>query len=267
MKKFTLLLLAAVLCGSAFAQNRVKNVYTFSSRLNVAELQIPNQTVQLNRTLLAGYNTLCLPMSLSAEALQAAAEGVQIERLAAIRQEGATLCLYFLDCTEEGMEAGQPYLIFSPKTQNFRASTASARFVATELVPITMSDSQGNRVTFTSSWQSLQGDGRYGIPAKQDVAILESILVKTESDKTFLPTRCGFIWENQAPTATQLEIRHVANLAGIETNMKALKANNALVDVYDLKGQLVRRQEAVNNALESLPTGIYVIGGQKVAVK
>ena len=155
MKKFTLLLLAAVLCGSAFAQNRVKNVYTFSSRLNVAELQIPNQTVQLNRTLLAGYNTLCLPMSLSAEALQAAAEGVQIERLAAIRQEGATLCLYFLDCTEDGMEAGQPYLIFSPKTQNVRASTANARFVATELVPITMSDSQGNRVTFTSSWSSL----------------------------------------------------------------------------------------------------------------
>ena len=68
MKKITLILMAAaMMCGSAMAQNRVKNVYTFSSRLNLSELSVPQQTVQLHRTLLAGYNTLCLPMSLDAE--------------------------------------------------------------------------------------------------------------------------------------------------------------------------------------------------------
>lgn len=267
MKKFTLLLMAAAMvCGSAMAQNRVKNVYTFSSRLNVSELEIPAQTVQLHRTLLAGYNTLCLPMSLDAEQLQAAAPEVQVERLAAIRQEGSTLCLYFLDCTAEGVEAGMPYLIFTPKTQNLRASTANARLVNTDLVPVTMSDSQGNRITFTSSWQSLQGDGRYGIPAKQDVDVLQSILVRTEPDKTFLPTRCGVIWEQQSPTATRLEIRHITNLDGIATSLETLKAKNARVDIYDVKGQLVRRA-APASSIETLPAGVYVIGGQKVAVK
>ena len=268
MKKFTLILMAAaMLCGSAMAQNRVKNVYTFSSRLNVAELSVPQQTVQLHRTLLAGYNTLCLPMSLDAEQLQAAAEEVQVERLAAIRQEGSTVCLYFLDCTSEGIEAGVPYLIFTPKTQNLRASTANARLVNTNLQPVTMADSQGNRVTFTSSWQSLQGDGRYGIPAKQDVDVLQSILVKTEPDKTFLPTRCGVIWEQQASSANRLEIRHITSLEGISTSIETLKAKNTRVDIYDVKGQLVRRNAPAASAMETLPAGIYVIGGQKVVVK
>ena len=267
MKKFTLFLMAAAMvCGSAMAQNRVKNVYTFSSRLNVAELEVPAQTVQLHRTLLAGYNTLCLPMSLDAEQLQAAAADVQVERLAAVRQEGNTLNLYFMDCTNEGIEAGMPYLIFTPKTQNLRASTANARMISTEVIPVTMADNQGNRVTFTSSWQSLQGDGRYGIPAKQDVDVLQSILVRTEPDKTFLPTRCGVIWEQQSPTATAIKICHVTSLDGIATSIESLKAKNARVDIYDLKGQLVRRG-APASAIESLPTGVYVIGGQKVAVK
>lgn len=258
---------AALTVGSAMAQNRVKNVFTFASRLNVAELQVPEQTVQIHRTLLAGYNTLCLPMSLTAEQLQAAAEDVQVERLAAVRQEGSTVCLYFLDCTAEGTEAGQPYLIYSPKLQNLRASTANARLVNADIQPVTMADGQGNRVTFTSSWQSIQGDGRFGIPAKQDAEILQSVLVKTEADKTFLPTRCGFIWEDQAPTATTLEIRHITSLDAIATSIETLKAKNASVDVYDVKGQLVRRAVRVNSAMESLPAGIYVIGGQKVAIK
>ncbi|MBQ7495537.1 MAG: T9SS type A sorting domain-containing protein [Bacteroidaceae bacterium] len=267
MKKFTLLLMAAaMICGNAMAQNRVKNIYTFASRLNLAELEVPAQTVQMHRTLLAGYNTLCLPMSLDAEQLQAAAADVQVERLAAVRQEGSTLCLYFLDCTAEGIEAGVPYLIFTPKTQNLRASTANARLVSTDIMPVTMTDGQGNRVTFTSSWQSLQGDGRFGIPAKQDVDVLQSILIRTEPDKTFLPTRCGVIWEQQAPTATRLEIRHITSLDGIATSLETLKAKNALVDIYDVKGQLVRRA-APATAVESLPSGIYVIGGRKVAVK
>ena len=100
MKHFTLALVAvAAFCSQAFAQNRVKNLYTSGTTLNVSLLSNDEQPVQINRTLFAGYNSICLPMSLSAEQLQAAAKGVQIERLISIGQEGSTLNLYFMDCT------------------------------------------------------------------------------------------------------------------------------------------------------------------------
>ena len=82
MKHFTLALVAvAAFCSQSFAQNKVKNLYASGSTLNVSLLNNNEQPVQINRTLFAGYNSICLPMSLSAEQLQAAAKDVQVERL------------------------------------------------------------------------------------------------------------------------------------------------------------------------------------------
>ena len=267
MKTFTLFVAAmAALCGSVSAQNRVRNIYTSFGDLNTDLFKAENPSVQLNRTLLAGYNTLCLPMSLSAEALAEAAKDVQIEKLAAVKQEGSTLYMYFLDCTKEGIEAGVPYLIFSPTTQTLKARTSEAKNVSTDLKSVTMSDNAGNQVTFGSSWEALKVHGRYGIPAQQDVNILESVLIRTEADKTFLPTRCGFTWDKQAATATRLEIKHVTDLNG-GTAIETLKTENAVVDVYSVSGSLVKPSVRINEALRNLPAGIYVIGGEKVAVK
>ena len=268
MKHITLLLMAvATICTSAFAQPRPKYVYTSSTTLNVEALQNQAQPVVLNRTLLAGYNTICLPMSLSAEQLQAAAKDVQVERLEMIRQEGNTLNLYFLDCTNEGIEAGKPYLIFPPTIQSLRANTENASGVSTELKSITKSDGAGNTVTFGSSWEAVQVEGRYGIPAQQETYILESILIRTEGDKTFLPTRCGFTWDQQTSDATELEIKHVTSLDDIETSIEKLQASNATVDVYNAQGTLVLSQTNIDAAKKSLPQGIYVVKGQKFAVK
>ena len=268
MKHITLLLMAAAtICTNAFAQNRAKNIYTSSTALNLEVLQNEAQPVVLNRTLFAGYNTICLPMSLSAEQLQAAAKDVQVERLETIRQEGSTLNMYFLDCTGEGIEAGVPYLIFSPTFQTLHANTTDAAGVCTELKSISKTDGEGNTVTFGSSWETIKVEGRYGIPAQQDTYILESILIRTEGDKAFLPTRCGFTWDEQASTAETLEIKHVTSLEDIETSIDKLQATNATVDVYNAQGTLVLSQTTVSAAKNSLPQGIYVVKGQKFAVK
>ena len=75
MKKFTLILMAAAtLCTPSFAQNRVRNIYTNANKLNVDLLKSTDQTVQVNRTLMGGYNTICLPMTLTAEQLAKAAK-------------------------------------------------------------------------------------------------------------------------------------------------------------------------------------------------
>ena len=256
---------ATAFCTQVFAQQRVKNVYTSSPTLNVSALQDEQSPARLCRTLFAGYNSICLPVSMNAEQLQEAAPGTQVEKLAAVKQEGNTLNMYFLDCTAEGIEAGQPYLIFSPKLQTLRTSTECS--VSTELKHVTMSDNEGNQVTFGSSWESLKVEGRYGIPAQQDTYVLESILVRTDGDKVFLPTRCGFTWDSQSATATELAIKHVTSLSGMTTDIESLEAEGSNVDVYDISGTLVKSKTNINDALKSLPTGMYIIGGQKVAVK
>ena len=266
MKKITLALLTMLAMQTASAQS-TKYVFTSSQALNTKPLTEAGQAFQLNRTLLAGYNTICLPVSLDAEQLQAAAKDVQLERLVSIKQEGDVLNLYFMDCTKEGVQAGVPYLIYSPIVQNLKVKSGQCGATDLEIKNITLNDDNGNQVTFNSSWTAIQAEGRYGIPAQQDAYILESVLIRTDADKTFLPTRCGFIWNKQSVTATSLNIKHVTSMSGIETSIAKLQAAGTKVDIYDTKGALVKKQTTVSDAISTLPTGIYVIGGEKFAVK
>ena len=85
MKHFTLALVAlATMCSAAFAQPKalkpLRNIYASSSKLNMELLQQAESPVQLNRILFAGYNTICLPLSLSAEQLQQAAQQLTLDR-------------------------------------------------------------------------------------------------------------------------------------------------------------------------------------------
>lgn len=270
MKQFTLALLAvATFCTSSLAQTTTRNLYTSGTTLNVDELKNApvGRTIQLTRTLMAGYNTICLPVNLSAQQLQEAAKDVQIERMAALKAENGVLNMYFIDCTKEGLQAGVPYLIFSPKSQMMRVKGAEMLNVDSELKSVTLRDEKGNQVTFGSSWDALKVEGRYGIPAQQDAYILESILIRTDGDKLFLPTRCGFTWDSQSADATSLEIKHVASLSGMETSIETLEAQGTLVDVYTTQGTLAKKQVSISEARTALPSGIYVIGGQKVAIK
>ena len=250
----TMAALAMICTQTATAQNRVKNLYAETQTLKVEQVQNTDMTTQVNRYLFAGYNTLCLPMTMSAEQFAAAAKDVRIERLAAIRQVGTTLQLCFVDCTNEGIEAGVPYLIFSPTRQYLRAKNTEAYAIDTDLKTIRMDDGQGNQVSFASGWTSRQKNGLYGIPAKQDVEILESVLVRTTGEQAFLPTRCGFSWEQQSATAQKLEIVHM-NAADITAIGQQLKANsNTDETFYDLNGRRVNAPAK----------GLYIKGGKKI---
>ena len=242
---------------TAFAQNKVKNIYASSSKLNIEKMQNSEQTVQLNRFFYAGYNTLCLPFSLTADQVALAAKNLKVERLAGIHQEGATLNLYFVDCTSEGIQAGVPYLIYSPTSQYLRVKKTDVLAFDNELKAIRMTDDNGNTVIFGSSWESIEKAGRYGIPAKQDVTPLESVLVRTESDQTFLPTRCGFSWDNQAPTANELKSHHAASMGDVTAILGVNQDDSSDGDYYNLQGQKVSKDAK----------GIRVQEGKKTVVK
>lgn len=225
--------MVTALSTSAFAQGQVKNVYASTEKLNVELLQNTDQTVQLNRYLFAGYNTLCLPMSVTAEKLG----DLKAERFAGIQQEGDVLNLYFVECTNEGLQAGVPYLINSPKSQYLRLKNSEALNVNNELRSIHMSDNAGNIVTFSSNWETIKKDGLYGIPAQQNVTPLEAVLIRTQADKAFLPTRCGFSWDKQASSAKTLRIVHLAQ--SDITALKSVSIQTSNGETYDLSGRKV----------------------------
>ena len=251
MKQLVLaMMMATAISTSAFAQNKVKNVYASSSKLDVEMLQ-SEQPIQLNRYFFAGYNTLCLPMSVSAEQLG----DIKVERFQGIEQEGNILNLYFVECTNGGIQAGVPYLVYSPKSQYFRIKNSDAMTIGNELKVIRMSDKNGNTVTFGSGWETIEKVGRYGIPAQQDVTPLEAVLVRTNADKKFLPTRCGFTWNQQNASAKELRIVHLSQ--GELTKINNTNIQNATDNTYDLNGRKVNKSAK----------GLHIQDGKKVTVK
>ena len=246
------LMMATAVSTTAFAQNKVKNVYASSAKLNMEMLQNSEQNVQLNRYFIAGYNTLCLPMTLSAEQLG----DITVERFAGIQQEGNILNLYFVECTNEGIQAGVPYLINSPKSQYLRIKANDALTIDEQVKSVCMSDDKGNVITFNSSWETISKEGRYGIPAQQKVSPLEAVLIKTTADQQFLPTRCGFTWNKQSTTAEELRIVHLA-----ASDVTAIKNVTIKKDtdenLYDLSGRKVNQTYK----------GLRIQDGKKTVVK
>ena len=251
MKQLVLaMIMATAVSTTAFAQNRVKNVYASSSKLDIEMLQ-SEQPIQLNRYFFAGYNTLCLPMSVSAEQLG----DIKLERFEGIKQEGNILNLYFVECTSDGIQAGVPYLVNSPKSQYLRVKNSDAMTIENQLKTVRMSDNNGNTVSFGSGWETIEKVGRYGIPAQQKVTPLESVLIRTQADKAFLPTRCGFSWDMQNASAQELCIKHVSEAEA--TAIKNINLKSTSDKVYDLSGRKLNKTDR----------GIYVQEGKKMIRK
>lgn len=268
MKRLTLTLVAcaAMLLPSSaqkiLPQNRVNNIYTSSMEMSTRLLTEQNTSVNVCRTLFAGYNSLCLPVTVSAEQLNQ--NSLRVERFAGIKQMGNDVQLLFVDCTAEGMVAGQPYLVYSLTHQYVKFKNDGD--VSLEPIEQTMTDGQ-NIISFNSSWKAIQKEGRYGIPAQQESEVLESVLIATEGDKYFMPTRCGFDWTQRKDDAANLVIKHVTAVKDEYTDIKQLKSTNTPLDIYTLDGALVKQQCTVSQARQTLPKGIYVIDGQKIIIK
>ena len=97
--------------------------------------------------------------------------------------------------------------------------------------------------------------GCYGIPAQQNVKPLQAVLIKTTPEQKFLPTRCGFTWNQQSPTAKELRIVHVSKSEA--TKINNIRVQNTSDNAYDLNGR------KVNNGTK----GLRIQNGKKTIVK
>jgi hypothetical protein len=125
-----------------------------------------------------------------------------------------------------------------------------------QLTAIHMNDGKGNMVTFGSSWEVSDKEGRYGIPAQQKVTPLEAVLIKTTAEQKFLPTRCGFTWDMQNATAKELRIVHLAESEVTAINNVTMM-KNADDNIYDLNGRKVSQNSK----------GLLIQNGKKTVVK
>jgi hypothetical protein len=83
------------------------------------------------------------------------------------------------------------------------------------------------------------------------------VLIRTEADKAFLPTRCGFTWVQQAASASDLKIQHAAS-NGEVTAILGVKQNQTTgSESYDLQGHKTSKNAK----------GILIKDGKKTIVK
>ena len=108
-KNFTRTLAAVILtaCSSFAMAQKTVTLNTYNA-FDFGRITEKTATLNVSRYFFYGYNTICLPFSVSADELKAAVgDGVMLEQLAKV--EGNELT--FVDVTEKGIEAGMLYII------------------------------------------------------------------------------------------------------------------------------------------------------------
>lgn len=248
MKRF-LLSAAMVAALSASAQTvRPQYITTMGETLNIENALTPKAV--MTRTIYQGYNTVCLPYSLSSEeVVQAFGEGVTLETpVGAVVENGAfTLC--FADCTCEGIEAGKPYLLYSPAIKVARMTYNNSTSVQHPLT-VSISDNQGNTATFMGSFERLNPVGTWAIPAV--AGEIPANLLCCDGARRLNPTRCFFTWDTQNGQANTMAIKHVS--AGEVAGLNGVTITDAEGAMYNTAGQ------RVNNAQR----GVMIKNGRKV---
>lgn len=248
--KRILLSAAMVAALSANAQTTAPRTKYVSTSAETIDIELVQQaTTRLSRTFYFGYNTLCLPYSLTAEEVETnLGAGMKIEKPVGAMLEGNDFVLCFAECTGEGIEAGMPYLVYSDKAKYVAFTNTTGTSVDTP-ASVSFGDGQGNVATFRGSFERLTPIGTWAIPAVQGE--IPANLICCDGARMLNPTRCFFTWDAQNG-ANNMVIRHLA--AG-ETVSGITSANITTADgaVYNTAGQRVQQGH-----------GVMIQGGKKI---
>lgn len=201
------------------------------------------ENITLDRTLSAGWNTLCLPFDCSVSEL---GEGVVAQQFTAY---DPTKGLDF--AIVDQMEANKPYMVYCAQEIPAQSITFSAR----EIYGATPQPVSYNGMTFIGNYEpGFSMYGKYGVAQNK--------LVKGGVHATVNGTRAYFEYtEPAAASVLRVNYQTAGNTTGIETVQSVAAAVQK--GVYNLQGVCVR----ADNCLQGLPAGIYIVDGRKVTVK
>ena len=225
--------------------SQLKMVFANSRKLNQTSkvtLSAGTYNVTINRTFAQGWNTLCLPFSITPAEIgaKAAQEFNSVS-------EGKTLNF----AAVSQMQANVPYLVF------FENATTSPFYYCGATQTPSAKGVTRDGITFSGNFtadKSMQG--LYGVATGTDGH--QRILLGSAG--ATLPAMAAFFSGTQslANMSLRMEGENMTDIEAIQTT-----ENEAQTAVYTLQG--TRIQPATKGA--RLPKGIYIINGKKVIVK
>lgn len=224
---------------------KLKMVFANSQTLNQSSnvmLSAGTYNVTINRTFAQGWNTLCLPFSMTPAEIGAKAA----QEFSSV-SEGKTLNF----AAVSQMQANVPYLVF------FENATASPFYYCGAMQAPSAQDVTHSGITFSGNFTADKNmQGFYGIATGTDGH--QRILLGSAG--ATLPAMAAFFSGTQslANMSLRMEGENMTDIEAIQTT-----ENEAQTDVYTLQG--TRIQPATKGA--RLPKGIYIINGKKVIVK
>ena len=198
--------------------------------------------VTINRTFAQGWNTLCLPFSMTPAEIGAKAA----QEFSSV-SEGKTLNF----AAVSQMQANVPYLVF------FENATTSPFYYCGATQTPSAKGVTHSGITFSGNFTADKNmQGLYGVATGTDGH--QRILLGSAG--ATLPAMAAFFSGTQslANMSLRMEGENMTDIEAIQTT-----ENEAQTNVYTLQG--TRIQPATKGA--RLPKGIYIINGKKVIVK
>lgn len=227
--------------GSNFGSTGNDDLFTTNDRSDLSLVKAEKANVPLSITA-AGWCTLILPFDAEIP------EGFEVYSCTGTEVPVGTSTALVLE-KAESIEAHTPYIVKGKDGDTYDFSdygTALQDQYAAELMTGTFTQQKAVANTYVLQNQ----EGKVGF-----------YKVAAGSEPTIKPYRAYI-------NADVAEANIVALLLpGIETGINGIVAEDALVNVYDLNGILVRKNVKLGQALEGLSKGIYIVNGTKKAVK
>lgn len=258
MKKIFCMIALAAFSLTAWSQNPLR-LSTYSGT-SVARYDGQQCDVTVNRYLLTGWNTISMPFAMTEQELDdALGQGVKLERLVGVTQQGNEIVLNFQDCKAEGIKANMPYILYYPGETGNKNLHVYAQIENKES-KVTMTTNCGVKVTMGGAATKTDGKDLYGI-----LAVNNSEANFTHIDNAeafFYATRCYI----NIPGEQQFTL--IANHlgAGEVTGIDEIAKTDDVVDVYNVLGMRVAHNIKAGE-INNLEPNIYVVKGRKILVK
>lgn len=204
--------------------------------------------VTLNRTITEGFNTLCLPFSLTAEEVQAAfGDDVKVYTLTDETETG--LDTYTLNFTEgTAITANMPAIISGVSSEKVASSyTFTGVTIAPSLAPTSSTEHFDFLGTYTATTVPV---GDYFLK-KGSSEIVKSVGNTIKGFRAYIASKTlGEV------KAFSLTFEDIPTIIG-EVNSERVNSKEMVGPVYDLSGRRVHAQQR----------GLYIVDGKKVLIK
>ena len=200
------------------------------------------EEIVLNRTLVSGWNTLCLPFDCHVSELSS---GVKVQQFMAYNpKNGLDFALI------EQLEANKPYMVYCPEEIPARTIVFTGR----EIYGAIPKPVSYNGMTFVGNYEPGFGMcGKYGVTQNK--------LVRGGANAIINGTRAYFEYATPTSQAVfRINYQPMDDVTGIESVQIQQKP---VFGVYTLQGVQLR----VDNDLNGLPAGVYIVNGRKVTVR